>query len=55
MKEDRYAADVQASLDLGTSMGVQGTPSVFVNGTIVHPGFIPSYEDIAAAVEAVQK
>lgn len=55
VKENRYAAEVQDSLDLGTSMGVNGTPSVFVNGTIVRPGFIPSYEDIAAAVEAVQK
>ncbi len=52
--EDRYAADVQASFENGNAMGVSGTPSVFVNGVMITPGYIPSYEDIAAAVEAVQ-
>lgn len=55
VNEDRYADEVQASFDLGASLGVSGTPSVFVNGQQVKPGFIPSFEDIAAAVEAVQK
>jgi protein-disulfide isomerase len=52
--EDRYAADVQDSFDNGVAMGVSGTPSVFVNGVMITPGYIPSFEDIAAAVEAVQ-
>jgi protein-disulfide isomerase len=52
--EDRYAAEVQASFENGVAMGVDGTPSVFVNGVIIAPGYIPSYEDIAAAVEAAQ-
>ena len=55
VNENRYADDVQASFDLGNSMGVSGTPSVFVNGQQIAPGYIPSFEDIAAAVEAVQK
>lgn len=55
VNENRYANDVQASFDLGNSMGVSGTPSVFVNGQQIAPGYIPSFEDIAAAVEAVQK
>ena len=33
-------------------MGVTGTPSVFVNGQIVKPGYIPSFQDIQQAVEA---
>ncbi len=49
---NKYKADIQADFDAGTDLGVTGTPSIFVNGTIVKPGFIPSYEDIAAAVEA---
>ncbi len=52
--EGRYVADVNATFDEGNTMGVQGTPSVFVNGTIVNPGYIPTFEDIAAAVEAAQ-
>ena len=55
VNENRYANDVQASFDLGNSMGVSGTPSVFVNGQQIAPGYIPSFEDIAAAVEAVQR
>lgn len=55
LDEDRYADEIQASLDLGSSMGVSGTPTVFVNGQQISPGYIPSFEDIAAAVEAVQK
>lgn len=54
MNEGRYVEDVQASFNLGNEMGVQGTPSVFVNGTIVKPGYIPSFDDIAAAVKAAQ-
>jgi protein-disulfide isomerase len=52
--EDRYADEVQASFENGNAMGVNGTPSVLVNGVMITPGYIPSYEDIAAAVEAAQ-
>lgn len=55
VNEGRYADEVQASFELGALMGVSGTPTVFVNGGQIRPGFIPSFEDIAAAVEAVQK
>jgi protein-disulfide isomerase len=55
VNEDRYADEVQVSFDRGTLMGVSGTPTVFVNGQQISPGYIPSFEDIAAAVEAVQK
>ncbi len=54
MNEGRYVDEVQASFKLGNEMGVQGTPSVFVNGTIIKPGYIPSFDDIAAAVKAAQ-
>jgi protein-disulfide isomerase len=55
VNEERHADEVQASFDRGALMGVSGTPTVFVNGGQISPGFIPSFEDIAAAVEAVQK
>jgi protein-disulfide isomerase len=32
-------------------MGVSGTPSVFVNGQLITPGFVPGFEDIQQAVE----
>ena len=35
LAESRYNDQVQADKDLGLQTGVQGTPSIFVNGTIV--------------------
>ena len=52
-KANRYKAKIEEDLQLGERMGVQGTPSVFVNGQIIRPGYIPQFEDIQQAVEAV--
>lgn len=47
-----YQDDIQADFDLGEQMGVQGTPSVFVNGAKVgQPGKIATYQEIADAVQ----
>jgi protein-disulfide isomerase len=51
-EENRFQDDIQQDLADGTRAGVTGTPSVFVNGQIIKPGFVPSYEDIAQAIEA---
>lgn len=51
-RERRYQTQIDQDLQDGLRMGVSGTPSVFVNGKIVRPGFVPSFEDIKAAVEA---
>lgn len=53
--ENRFADEIDADFNLGNQMGVSGTPSVFVNGVMVAPGFIPSYDDIVAAIAAAQK
>lgn len=46
-----YQDDIQADFDLGETMGVRGTPTVFVNGIRVgQPGRIASYQEIADAV-----
>jgi protein-disulfide isomerase len=37
---------------LGRNSGVTGTPSVMVNGRIISPGFVPSFQQITDAVEA---
>jgi len=50
-EENKYKEQIDADKALGTSRGVTGTPSVFVNGTILTPGFVPSYEEIAAAID----
>lgn len=53
--ERRYQKEIDADLALGLQMGVTGTPSIFVNGVNVKPGFVASFEEIKAAVEAALK
>jgi len=48
MAESRYQAKLDEGLNLGVTMGVKGTPSVFVNGVSVLPG-------IDEILQAVQK
>lgn len=51
-RANEYQDDIQADFELGKTMGVQGTPSVFVNGIKVgQPGKIATYQEIADAVE----
>lgn len=49
---NRYRSQIEADLAEGRQLGVTGTPSVFVNGEQIAPGFIPSYEQILEAVQA---
>ena len=51
-KANKYSSQIEADFTRGQQMGVQGTPSVFVNGIIVTPGYIPQFKDIQAAVDA---
>ena len=47
----RYADLINQDYLDGQTAGVSGTPSVFVDGQIVTPGFVPSYDQLAAAIE----
>jgi protein-disulfide isomerase len=52
-----YTDQIEQDFQLGKQMGINSTPSIFVNGKIVlnseNPnGYIPSYDDIVAAIEA---
>jgi protein-disulfide isomerase len=50
---NKYRAEIQADYELGTKMGAQGTPSVFVNGKLIgQPGKIATYDEITQAVLA---
>jgi protein-disulfide isomerase len=52
-QSDRYATFINQDLLAGQTAGVSGTPSVFVNGLIITPGFVPSYDQLAAAIDTV--
>lgn len=45
-----FRAEIDADMAQGLKLGVNGTPSIFVNGKQVSPGYIPTYEDILTAV-----
>jgi protein-disulfide isomerase len=51
-ESDSHAEVINSDLEQGRSIGVTGTPSVFVNGRILTPGRVPSFTDISNAVEA---
>lgn len=42
---------ISADIELGKRLEVTGTPSIYVNGTIIKPGYVPSYEEIKTAIE----
>ena len=44
--------EIDADLLSGRDSGVTGTPSVFVNGRMITPGFVPTFAEISEAVEA---
>lgn len=51
-QSDRYANFISQDLLTGQTAGVHATPSVFVDGQIVTPGYVPSYDQLAAAIDA---
>lgn len=51
-RENRYRDEIEADMAAGRRANVQGTPSVFVQGQLIRPGFVPSFSDISEAVEA---
>lgn len=50
-EENRYKDQIQADITLARQMRVTGTPSVFVNGKQITPGYVPTFEQILQAVE----
>lgn len=47
-----FQSTIDEHINLGEQLGVQGTPSVFINGKDVSPGKVPTFDEIAAAVQA---
>lgn len=50
MESDETADRVQADFDDGVELGVQGTPTIFVNG--VETSSMPSYEELSTMIDA---
>jgi protein-disulfide isomerase len=48
---DKYSAEIDTDYQKGISLKVDSTPTVFVNGQMVTPGFIPSYDQLKSAID----
>ena len=46
-----YGAEIQEDIDRASEYGVNGTPSVFVNGQRITPGYVPAYSDLVSAID----
>ncbi len=49
---DTHQNQIDADYQAGQQAGVTGTPSVFVNGKEVSPGYIPTYDQMKQAIQA---
>jgi len=49
--QNQYKADIDKDFNDGKNQGVSGTPSVFVNGVQITPGYIPSYSELSSAID----
>jgi|SRR5271157_604719 len=49
---NKHQAEIDQDMAAGQAKGVNGTPTLFVNGTVVAPGYIPSFDQIQTAVTA---
>jgi protein-disulfide isomerase len=45
--------EIMQDYQLGRYLGVYGTPSVFINGEIIMPGYVPTFEAVRDAVDAL--
>jgi protein-disulfide isomerase len=52
-RENRYRDEIQADRNDGEGLQVTGTPSVFVNGQQIAPGFVPQFDQLQEAIEEV--
>jgi len=51
-QNNTYKDQIDKDYAEGQAAGVNGTPSVFVDGKIVSPGYIPTYDQIQQAIDA---
>lgn len=52
LNANRYQDVVSEDMTAGQQLGITGTPAVFVNGTQIAPGFVPTFEALQEAFDA---
>lgn len=51
-KADKYATEIEADFQKGVAAKVDSTPTLILNGQIVTPGYVPSYDQLKSAIDA---
>jgi protein-disulfide isomerase len=49
--KNQFSAEIESDFTDGKNRGVTGTPSVFVDGVHITPGYIPSYAEVSQAID----
>ncbi len=49
---NKYSSEIESDYQQGLNLNVKGTPSVFVNGTQVAPGYAPTWDQLKSAIDA---
>lgn len=52
LESNKFKEDIQSDIAMAEQLNVTGTPSLFVNGKQVAPGYVPTFEQINEAVQA---
>ena len=53
LSDNTYQDEISADIAAGQQLGLTGTPSVFVNGTQIAPGFVPSFEQLQEVFQEI--
>lgn len=53
LSDNTYQDEISADISAGQQLGLTGTPSVFVNGTQIAPGFVPSFEQLQEVFQEI--
>ena len=48
---NKYKTEIDNEYQEGVTLGVTGTPSLFLNGKAVTPGFVPTYDELKSAID----
>jgi protein-disulfide isomerase len=51
-EQNTYRSEIESDIEIGRTYGVTGTPSIFVNGAQVTPGYVPTYDELINAIES---
>ena len=49
---NKYSADIEAEYESGKIAGVLGTPTIFVNGTMMPPKFVPTFDELKSTIDS---